>query len=534
MQKLSNKSYYPTPDKLIWKMWSKVKTDKVKLVLEPSAGQGNIINFVHARNGWGQNYEISCIEIDPDFQKILRGLVSDGGSKKCTVIDSDFLGYSGVDRFDLIIANPPFDDGASHLLKAIDIMFSGQIVFLLNAETLRNPYTNERKFLAKRLDELGADIEYIKDAFIDAERRTAVEVALVYINIERDLETTLVEGLTEATDKYVEIETETGIVSGNTINGKVEMFGDAVRAGMEVIKSYYTHRRKFGDLITIYTDGERDRRFRSSDSEASAVINNYVCRLRKQYWNDILTLDELKSRMTKKRMEEFHAKMEEYSYMDFTASNIRQLVLNVIGSYEDTMTEAVAEIFDRMSAKHHWSDEKSDNVHYFNGWKTNKSWYVNSRIVLPVPASVYSKAFVGWSGELRLDGDTERWLDDIDKVMNYFDPDNEIMYISKAIKDAFAGYYRFGSKIESAYFEIRVYLKGTIHLKFKSEDIRRRFNLTACKHKRWIFDDYGSKKYADMTAEEKRVVEEFEGSAKYKVNMGQIGFAKKSDVGLIA
>ena len=108
---------------------------------------------------------MSAIEIDENLQHIITG-------KKYRLIDSDFLSYSGVDKFDIIIANPPFDDGDKHLLKAIDIMYSGEIVFLLNAETLKNPHTNIRKELVKRLSELNVDIEYIQDAFKSAERKT--------------------------------------------------------------------------------------------------------------------------------------------------------------------------------------------------------------------------------------------------------------------------------------------------------------------------------------------------------------------------
>ena len=39
--------------------------------------------------------------------------------------------------------NPPFSEGDKHLLKAINIMKNGgQIVCILNAETIKNPYSN--------------------------------------------------------------------------------------------------------------------------------------------------------------------------------------------------------------------------------------------------------------------------------------------------------------------------------------------------------------------------------------------------------
>ena len=58
-------------------------------------------------------------------------------------------------KYAAIVMNPPFSAGAAHLLKARDVMQDGgKIRCLLNAETLRNPCTNERKELAAKLEEM--------------------------------------------------------------------------------------------------------------------------------------------------------------------------------------------------------------------------------------------------------------------------------------------------------------------------------------------------------------------------------------------
>lgn len=80
--------------------------------------------------------------------------------------------------------NPPFSAGAAHLLKALDVMKDGgKIRCLLNAETIRNPCTNERKELAAQLEKLNATVKYIPDAFKNARRAARVEVALVSVDI---------------------------------------------------------------------------------------------------------------------------------------------------------------------------------------------------------------------------------------------------------------------------------------------------------------------------------------------------------------
>ena len=76
--------------------------------------------------------------------------------------------------------NPPFSNGDKHLLKALKMQEKGGgIICLLNAETLRNPYTETRKELVKQLNKYNAQIEYIENAFVSAERRTGVEEEII-------------------------------------------------------------------------------------------------------------------------------------------------------------------------------------------------------------------------------------------------------------------------------------------------------------------------------------------------------------------
>ncbi|MCK5610676.1 methyltransferase, partial [Candidatus Pacearchaeota archaeon] len=191
-----NKNFYPTPTPLIEKMVAKIQT-RPGNILEPSAGKGDILEYI--RDSYNDKIRYAnrlAIENDQDLRATLRG-------KGIKVIDSDFLAFAGPDKFDLIIGNPPFDNGDKHLLKAIDIMYRGEIIFLLNAETIKNPHTNTRKLLGERLAELNADVEYIKNGFMlpGTERKTAVEVALVYINIQREVEDDLFAGVDDKADE---------------------------------------------------------------------------------------------------------------------------------------------------------------------------------------------------------------------------------------------------------------------------------------------------------------------------------------------
>lgn len=89
------------------------------------------------------------------------------------IVHDDFLTFTSRKTYDLILMNPPFSAGCEHLLKAIELLkcCGSKIRCLLNAETVRNPYSAQRQLLQQYLEEYGAEVEILADAFKDAERR---------------------------------------------------------------------------------------------------------------------------------------------------------------------------------------------------------------------------------------------------------------------------------------------------------------------------------------------------------------------------
>ena len=188
-----NKDFYPTPVELIEEMLNGIRLYRVHSILEPSAGKGDIVEFLKEKeDNADKDYhtiklDIDCIEKDPNLRSILKG-------KEFRVVHDDFLTYDTMKEYDLIIMNPPFSNGSKHLLKAIEMQRKngGAIVCLLNAETLRNQCSNERIMLSRMLEEYHADVQYIQGAFTDSERRTGVEVALIKVQLPAVKRTSLI------------------------------------------------------------------------------------------------------------------------------------------------------------------------------------------------------------------------------------------------------------------------------------------------------------------------------------------------------
>lgn len=529
---VDQKNFYPTPEALAIRMAEKVKNKNPKCVLEPSAGKGDLIDGMFPVSYYRSRPNIACIEIDPNLQSILTG-------RGLRVIDTDFLAYCGHDKFDLIVGNPPFDSGDKHLLKAIEIMFCGEIVFLLNAETLKNPYTNSRQILVQKLNDLGADVEFIQGAFANAERPTGVEVALVHVEIDRSIESGLVDGLTPGEDYSGRVDDKFELSTGKTIAELVSTYNETVNLCIEQAVSFFRNYSKIGGYLGLAVRGAQTERYpnlslpaKERTAKLQEMVNDVLRDIRIEFWRKVLNLKEVNSRLTEKRREEFDHALSTQSQMDFTEANIRQFVLNVIGSYEQTLRTAVGEIFSRLTIDHCWRGGLNEkNIHYFNGWKTNDAFKVGKKVILPVYGSYGGAFFDKDFGRWMLNYAAEKSLHDIDIVMNYFDGLSSYISLADAIKRAFARHEHSGS---STYFDFKCHKKGTIHLEFRDENILRRFNVVACQGRGWLPEDYGTKGYAQLDADEKHLADAFEGKASYCDNQGKPLFAESATLRLAA
>lgn len=495
------------------KMLSKVKHwGKIKSILEPSAGFGDLIEVVKDRCRHN-NVDISAIEIDVHCADILRG-------KGIKVIDADFLLYGGLEQFDLIIANFPFSDGDKHLHKAIDILFSGEIVCLLNAETLKNPYSNSRKDLVAKLNKLGAQIEYIQNAFSNAERKTDVEVALIYIEKIREVETDLFDGVTDdVSDIDVgELEEKHEVATINNIGNIVKRYNRDKEAVTNQIMDFYKNYKTISKYVSLAVVGEDIQKHSREVSEEQGnlteimkkKLNIFSERIKIKYWHDTMSLEEVSKRLTSKKREELAKELDNFRHMDFTESNVRQFILNLIAKFPMMIDEAIDYLFDKITEyallDNRWRDnDYANNIHYYNAWKTNNAYKINKKVILPF--------YIGWSGIYSLSWEQEKFFDDMDLVMSYFDGTNEPPKTGKVVRFNIQEKH-ITRDIDTKYFKVSVFKKGTMHITFKDEDLLRRFNIHVGKKRNFLPMDYSNKDYKDLTPKEKEMVKDFDGGEK--------------------
>jgi phospholipid N-methyltransferase len=519
----SNQDLYPTPKGLARKMIAKVKWNNVRTILEPSAGFGHLISEINEHSKYGRKHDISAIEIDNNCRNML---IKSG----VNVIDSDFLLYNGLEQFDLIIANFPFSEGDKHLHKAIDILFSGQIVCLINAETIKNPYSNSRKELVQKLNHLNASIEYIKDGFLDADRKTGVEVALIYIEKIRDVETELFSNMDQNEEEFEDIEECTAVATKDNIGNIVKRYNMEKENVTSQIMEFYKNYKSVSKYLSLMVVGEElenhQKNIRIQNGELTEImkskLNNFSRRLKREYWLEAMKLDEISSRLTSKKKQELSSELNSYCNMDFTEANIKIFIENIIAKYPVMIDEAIEYIFDKFT-EYAFRDCRNDyneykqNVHLYNGWKTNEAFKVNKKVILPFRVDGY--------GTNMLYSEKKDFLDDIDIVFNYFDDkgiendlleykdnysySNDKIVRTKQTSTIVAHHLSQGitKNIVTRYFTLTLYKKGTVHFVFNDLEMLRKFNIYVAKKRGWLPMNYGYTKEKDTSVDFETVKE---------------------------
>jgi len=521
-----NKDFYPTPQNLINKMLFDIDFKMIHSILEPSAGKGDIAERIRNKEElYFTNYnkfsfDLDCIEADQDLQHILKG-------KGCRVVYNDFLTYNTMKEYDLIIMNPPFSNGCKHLLKALEMQKrnGGAVVCLLNAETLKNPCTNERMDLQRKLTGYNAKIEFIQDAFIDAERKTGVEIALIKVQLpEVQRESFILDGLRKSQEQNEIEETEsTQLIDSDFFKAIVNQYNMEVEAGIKLIKEYYAMKpfilsqfgkdEKTGE--TIQTGGcilSLDISTNRDKYNNKLSVNEYIREVRKKYWKALFENPKFIGQLTNNLQQDFYNKVEEMKDYDFSLYNIYQLKIDMQKKVVKGIEETIIALFDEFSDKYHFYDETSKNIHYYNGWKTNKAWIINKKVIIPL-SGFYDLGY-SWGRFRPTQYNVISKLQDIEKCFNYLDGGlTEAVDLEESLK--FAEEYGETKDIQLKYFTVTFYKKGTCHITFNNDELLKKFNIFGSQHKGWLPPSYGKKTYKDMTTEEKAVVNEFEGEKEY-------------------
>ena len=456
-------------------------------------------------------FEIEAVEIDTSLQAILK-------DKKIKIVGNDFAEYNPCCRYDLIMMNPPFKDGDKHLLKALKLIENGgQCVCILNAETLKNPYSDSRIYLANLLEKYEADIEYIENAFSDAENTTDVEIALVYVDIPtKEIELDVFKNLVMGEEYKCDYEdyNDTQLATDDIIGNFVKQYEFEAKAGAKVIDTFYSMQKYIPNtdgghsMISLSVLGCSD----DMDMKSTKFnpVNTYIRLLRDKYWSLLFQSKEMSRLLTQTARDRYLYKIREFRDYDFTFSNIKQLQIELVSHLSTNIDDAILEQFDNFTYKN--SMDNASNVHYFTGWKTNDAFMINSKVIVPMWGVYGNRYGSGWSLYKARD-----FFEELEKIFVYLDGGKtEGADISSILHGYNYSNKYNGEKIQSKYFDVEFKKKGTAHIWFTNAELLKKFNIFGCQKHGWLPNSYGRKRYKDMSKEEQEVIKSFEGEKSYE------------------
>jgi len=513
---LRESQYYPTPKELVNNILEQLYgyghrgelSEEINF-LEPCAGDGAICREVRKFfKGEKTPINIDCIEIEPVLRESLKG-------QGFNIIADDFLEFESIPFYNLIIMNPPFSKGAKFLLKAYDLLScNGHLVCILNAETIRNPCTKERELL-KNLIERAGEVEFRENGFKESERKTDVDIAIVHLhkpvyenefdpfgevqdNIKTDDEM--------LADQFKETVGKTDLVSVDKIDNAINLYRNCVKqifkgiATIQDIKTSLSYLNNEAKEFNI--DMEKFFKIMLEKEEPEEAKAESIKIIRKMIWSFVLKFCQMDDYLFYRQRQEFYDKLDKGSAtLPFTKENIKQFFDNLFYQREEYFKRGVEDLFNEITSYH------NGNTRHTEGWKTNKNWKINKKVIVNwgVQFEDYSK--------YRSYGDTSPgygrfsssrlysrdWIDDLDKIVRKIRPEySSTPKIKEALSrkfDELGEVYvgqSFDNTCETAYFHLRFFKKGTLHITFKSQQVLDELNLMGAKLRRDLgYDDWG-------------------------------------------
>jgi hypothetical protein len=438
--------FYPTPPEVAAQLLDPIDL-RGRVVLEPSAGSGNLVRECLARGA----ADVLTAEPEPELRAILAAIA---GSR---LIAADWLTVTAeqVSHVDAIVMNPPFSADEDHILHAWQVAPPGcEIVSLCNWKTL-DPWraTSKQAQVAKLIDGYGSK-ENLGPVFTDAERTTQVPIGLVRLTKP---------GARVGADEFDgfflgadDIEAQGhGLIpyrrSRDIVNRYVEacrIFDEQVAAGVRlrnVLDGFFG--KDLGLQVTIEGQAVTRNRFRKD--------------LQKQAWQHVFAEFLPQGMATSQLAKDINRFVEQQSRIPFTERNIYRMLQIVAGTQEQRIDRAVEEAIDSLTKY------TKDNHYGVEGWATNSGYMLNERFISDHLAEL---AYSG-RGFVRIQTYGPRWdeIRDLIKALCFI--------TGRAFEEVgtpegiTANEYWPGEWYDWGFFRFRPYKKGTVHFQFKDREV---------------------------------------------------------------
>lgn len=473
----------------------------IKHILDPSAGTGNILNFIQNSIGFNRSKpKLYAIEIEPNLQAMLKG-------QGHRVIDSDFLNYECHYNFDLIIMNPPFNKGDQHLLKAWEILKEGHISCILNAQTIKNPNSINRQKVVELIEQHGS-VTFHEGVFIESEHPTEVEIAVIQLDKKAAEKTNPFESSNFNTEEKAQeliskIDEGGSLEQSDYLDALIRSYNEGIKKYDELLSKLYEV-KSFLNVFAI--DNYFDPKSMIVDSLKNADSkNDFLDSMKSTAWLYIFSKLDVQKYMTRGVKNKFKEFINQQSNLEFTRDNIFELISGIMQNSQTIINEAMIEVFDKLC-----SHDAKNKLHYTDGWVTNSAYKVNHKIIMPRMVrwttwdSEQHKRMYG--GKFNVHYSNVSYLEDIERVLCHLtatpfpvSEGEEESKVYTGIRSTLDRHFKkighlntgdpFDSLCYSHFFKIRFYKKGTIHITFKDRKLCDKLNRAVAIHRGWLPED---------------------------------------------
>ncbi len=504
----SNPDFYPTPKEVIEKMM--IGEDIIgKTILEPSAGSGNIVKYLKQN---GASEVIAC-EKDPHLRKLLHGT--------CSLISDDFLKVTAeqISHVDYIVMNPPFSNGAEHILHAFEIAPANcTVIALCNSNSVTGRSYSKTNNLLTETAKLNGSIEHLGTVFAQSERNTFVEVSMLKLYKQGSGENEF-DGyfFSQYDEDDVNNSGKAGLMSYNFIRDIVNRYVTAVKLFDDVIEAS----KKINEVATYYdfetvTDpktGEQKQERRSygtipvqfgaivvkdddriADNGTQITHAQYKKALQKHYWKIIFEKLHMEKYATAQLRSQINKFIEQQQHVPFTMKNIYRVINVVIQTNGQRMQTALIEAFDTICSF------SAENSTAGETWKTNANYMVNRKFIVPCIVSC------GWGGSFDIDYSDYvhrkcEMIEDVAKALctitgRDYDTIGSLRRFIYNNRDKI----KFGEWFEWGFFRCKGFKKGTMHFEFLDENVWFKFNYECARLRGWNLPKKTEKKRKTKSA----------------------------------
>jgi len=452
--------FFPTPEEVIKDMiqYSDI-ADKV--VLEPSAGKGNIVDYLLQT---GAREVIAC-EIDVNLRKILN--------TKCEVIADDFmtLKREDISHINMIIMNPPFSKQVEHILHAWSIAPAGcEIITLCNDSMIKKySYDKKEQEIIELIENFGSSWS-MGNCFKEAERRTDVWIGCIRIFKDGDPGMEF-DGYFDMDNEDIIDQHEEGIQSYSYIRDVVSRYVEIMK-NFDVVIEVEKH---MNDMMSFFPFNiSFSPTIGSFDKHGNVTKLSFQKQLQASAWKMIFNQCNIDRFVTSGVKEDLNKFIQQQQNIPFTVRNVYRMIQMIIGTHSQRMDQVIVEAFESICKYSDLNSSAGDK------WKTNTNFLLNKKFIIPYVCD-YDKRWPNEFTSVSYNGASR--LDDLIKGLCFL---TGIKYETVTdISHVLRCYIPWGQPFDWAFFTCKGHKSGTMHFVFQNEDLLYKFNRRYAEIKGW-------------------------------------------------